>query len=90
LGDVRPGLSTNFKVRVEDVALELTMSLKLKSKNVKKQDEFTLPWYEAGEKARKTKMGSLYRCEIEGKSNYLMRVISCKRISEYQIDAYFN
>ena len=35
-------------------------------------------------------MGSLYNCQVAGHTEGLIcRVISCKRIAEYQIDAYF-
>ncbi len=88
-GDVKKAISKNFELNVEQEQKRLENILKLNPKNVTRKEEFVKPWYLAGEKARKTKLGSLYHCQLKDKADFVCRVINCKRISEYQIDAYF-
>lgn len=67
---------------------------------------FSLPWYLAGEKQRKNKLGTLNKCVIKKSSNdengeennntansseeYITRTMDFDRISSYQIDGYLN
>ena len=89
LGEPKLGFSKNFEVQLEEQARVLEETLKLDPKSVDRQQEFIQPWYPAGEKSRKTKLGSLYECSLEDRSDLVCRVVNCKRIAEYQIDAYF-
>ena len=87
LGDVKQSLNKNFTALLEQETKKLEQRLILEPEKLLKKQEFVQPWYPSG-KQRKTKLGSLYHCEVD-EMQYLCRVVDCKRIAEYQIDAYF-
>jgi hypothetical protein len=83
LGDSKLGAAKNFDGLLEEQARKLEESLRLDPKNLDRQKEFTKPWYPAGEKLRKYKLGSIYNCSLENNQNLVCRVVNCKRIAEY-------
>lgn len=89
VGDFRKQFSKTYQTSMEQESKSLEAKLRLDPKKLDKKNEFVMPWYQGGSKARKQKLGSLYHCEVEGRTDILCRVVNCKRIAEYQIDAYF-
>jgi hypothetical protein len=68
---------------LEEVARKLEETLRLDPKNVDRKSEFVKPWYPAKEKLRKSKLGSIYECSLDNKTDLVCRVVNCKRIAEY-------
>lgn len=61
----------------------------LKTDLIIKGAQLNREWYSSEKKFLKYKLGTIYECTYEGRSDLLCRVMNYDRISSYQIEAYF-
>lgn len=56
---------------------------------IQKDSAYVKNWYPNEKKFLKYKLGALFNCTYDGRSDLLCRVMDFSRISTYQIEAYF-
>jgi hypothetical protein len=69
---------------VEHVRAALEKKLIIEKDEFKLLEPYVKPWYPAGEKQRRTKLGQLFNCQFkEDKAATVCRVMNFERITSY-------
>jgi hypothetical protein len=84
LDNISEAMLTQERQNLEESLMIKDSNLLVKGQALQKE------WYRSGEKKfMKTKLGGIFECTYEGRSDLMVRVMDYDRISTYQIESYF-